>query len=592
MDRTSFADPDRLTVLMGESEGFKQELRLQIIESFPFDANNTTPNIFVINVSHKLDILCLHEDRAQVLYLYHMTRRSNGSPSFKEKSRIPALSAVPVTVGRSQRLLILSPDVIIRIHAPWSTRLNVVLPSNRPWRSISQCGRNRFTLTDSSSVERFHLDLVPQHPLIAWSLDVLECVLDTGIYSLFLSVYGIARLKLKATDTSAFIATLFACFLAVNNRSPSPLPRVVSETKVKHTTSPWKAVQALLDQGTASFDRIQGTGPPKLQSLLPHARELVHHFEGAQRSNHLAVILLALHALSEEIRMHIGMSEHNAILIPILCQLSYWLGRMKFVEYYLTSSADIEITDFDKHAFSGVRDVGLGPQDPWSIYQWLISSIQAAVPRVHHDELLTLEVLMSKVSPEKTYPTEKLSVAKALLPSIDKLQKIYPLLNLRDLRSAFVHALEQNRVTTSWLDGLPLGVAYPLKVALSICKRQPLPAWSDSVCELIDRKDLVELLRVHIHDSEPSPSSSQMPRPIGDVATVTEICQRIQSPDFLSSGPSLADDHDMITNLIFRKDRRMLEVAKLLEYSQPGVTFWFRMTPTITYIPLVLQLTK
>src|SRR5437773_191034 len=61
MDRTSFADPDRLTVLMGEPEGLKRELALEIIESFPFDSNNFISAVFVINASPKLDILCLHE---------------------------------------------------------------------------------------------------------------------------------------------------------------------------------------------------------------------------------------------------------------------------------------------------------------------------------------------------------------------------------------------------------------------------------------------------------------------------------------------------------------------------------------------------
>jgi hypothetical protein len=592
MDRTSFADPDRLTVLLGESEGFKQELSLQIIESFPFDTSIVTPHVFVIRVSQKVDILCLHEERAQVLHLYHLARRSSGTLTFKEKSRIPALSAIPVTVHRSQRLLVLSPDLILRVHAPWNTRLNVVLPSNRTWRSISQCSPNRFTLIDSNhSTERFHLDLVPQHPLIALCFDVLEVILDTGLFSLYLSVYGIARLKPMATDTSAFIVTLFACFLAANNRSPSPLPRVISEPQVNQTSNSWNAIQALLEHRTTSFGRIRNPVSLNLRSLLPGARELVHHFEGAQRSNHLTVILLALHALSEEIRMHIGMSEHNLILIPILCQISYWLGRLKFVEYYLAYSTDIEIIEFEKRSFSGIRDVGLGQQEPWSIYQWLISSVQAAVPRVHQDELLTLEVLMFKASPEKTPPAEKVGLAKSLLPSIDKLRNIYPLLNLRDFRSAFAKALEENSVTTSWIDTLPLGVAYPLRVALSICKRQPLPTWSDSICELIERKDLVELLRMHVHNSEPSPTS-QIPRQVTDIATVTEICHKIQSPELLASGPTLADDHEMITNLIFRKDRRILEVTKLLEYSQPGVTFWFRSTPAITYIFLHLRLMK
>src|SRR5271170_5273466 len=124
MDRTSFADPDRLTVLMTEPEDLKQELNLQIIESFPFDSHNTTPDVFVINVSSKLYILCVHQQHPQVLHLFHLSRRSSGIPTFKEKSRMPAISAAPITIHKSQRLLVLSSDLILRIHAPWHSRLN------------------------------------------------------------------------------------------------------------------------------------------------------------------------------------------------------------------------------------------------------------------------------------------------------------------------------------------------------------------------------------------------------------------------------------------------------------------------------------
>jgi hypothetical protein len=115
---------------------------------------------------------------------------------------------------------------------------------------------------------------------------------------------------------------------------------------------------------------------------------------------------------------------------------------------------------------------------------------------------------------------------------------------------------------------------------LSFCKRQPLSTWSESTYELVDRKDLVELLLMHTRDSDRLSAYSQPSRQIEDVRTVTEVCQKVQSPESLSSGPTLADDHETITKLIFRTDRRMAEVNKLLEYSQPGVTFWLRTAPT------------
>jgi hypothetical protein len=264
--------------------------------------------------------------------------------------------------------------------------------------------------------------------------------------------------------------------------------------------------------------------------------------------------------------------------------LAYWLGRAKFIDYYLTSDVHIETVDYDKRSFSGVREVGLAQQEPWSIYKWLISCLHAANPRVHQDGLLTLDVLLFKAFPEKTPAADKVTQGRHLLPSINKLCNIYPLLNLRDFRSAIIDAMDQNSVTNVWLDSLPLGVAYPLKVALSVCKRQPLSTWSGSICELIDRRDLVKLIRMDPRDHEQSPTYAQLSRQIEEAGTVTEICQKVQSPEVVSPGPSVADDHEVVTNLIFRKDRRMLEVAKLLEYSQPGVTFWFRTSPAMTYV--------
>ena len=581
MDRTSFADPDRLTVLMGEPEGLKQELSLQIIESFPFDSNNTTPDVFVVNASHKLDVLCLHEHRSQLLHLYHISRHASCIPSFKEKSRIPALSAAPICIHTSQRLLILSPDLILRIHAPWHTRLNIVFPSTRPWRLISQINGNRFTLTDTKSQsERYHLGLVPQNRLIAWCLDVFECLLDSSFYSLFLSVYGTARLKAKASDISAFVNTLFACFLAFNDRTPSPSPNPMPDAKSEQ--DPWEKVRSILECKTRSdpTQRSQNFSP---LSYVSQAREFVHHFEGVQRTNHLTVILWALHALSEELRIHIGMSDSNRILVPILCQLAYWLSRPAFVEFYMSSDVHFETIEFDKRSFSNIRHVGLSQQEPWSIYKWLIRCIHAGVSRVQQDELVTLDVLLFKTS-DKTPAADKIAQARSLLPSIDKLLNIYPLLNLHDFRSALIGAMDKNAVTTGWLESLPLGVAYPLKVALSMCQREPLSTWSESVYELISRKDLVELLRMPMQDTDKTPRSTQLPRQADDVSTVTEICQKIQSPESLASGRTLADDHEAITNLIFRNDRRMLEVTKLLEYSQPGVMFWFRPPPSVTYV--------
>jgi len=191
-----------------------------------------------------------------------------------------------------------------------------------------------------------------------------------------------------------------------------------------------------------------------------------------------------------------------------------------------------------------------------------------------------LDGILFKTSLDIVPNNGKVDRARRLLPTIDKLRNIYPLLNIQDFRDAFVKALHENSITPSWLNSLPIGVAYPLRIALSACKRLPLSTWPQSIYELIDRKDLVELLKMHGRGLDLSSGPKNAPKR-HEVSSIAEICQKIQSPESVAAGPTLAEDHENITNLIFRNDRRLLEAAKLLEYSQPGLCFWLRPLPSI-----------
>jgi len=260
---------------------------------------------------------------------------------------------------------------------------------------------------------------------------------------------------------------------------------------------------------------------------------------------------------------------------------------LKFVEYYRTSDINMELVDFDRRALAGLRDVTLAQAEPWSIYTLLIEYLRGNASEDPRGDIPTLEALLYQAYSDKPPTTTKLNRARSLLPSIEKLRHIYPLLITPDSRNTLIQAMQEQAVTVTWLDSLPLGVVYPIKIALSQCQRDPLPIWSSSAYELIGRKDLVELLRLQSHETKPVPTYPSVPQSTEETSTVTEICLKVQSPETMLNGPTFADDHERITNLIFRKDRRMLEVHKLLEFSQPGVSFWFRTPPSVTYCYLV-----
>jgi hypothetical protein len=566
MDRTSFADPDRLTVLMTEPQDLKHELSLHIIESIPFDTETLPPEVYVLNASPKLDILCINARRAKVLHLYYLSGKFSTVPVLKEKVRVPALGFAPVTLHRSQRLLVLSPDLIIRIHAPWLTRLNIVIPMTQRWRSISKVQGNYFKLTDSSdNSEQYHLELAPEHDLIERCMDVLECLLDANLYALFLSVYATAKIKSTANDVGAFTISLFACFLAFNTRSPSPSPGVISEQNF--TADPWTLVVSSSD--SAEHDP---------QRYIAPAGEFVYHFEGTQRSKHLFVMFLALHALSEELRMHLALARHNRILVPLLIQLAYWIGKPAFVDYYLTSDITFTSMEFDKRSLAGVRDAAFASVEPWSIYNWLICCVKAGVPRVSDIDILSLDDLLVKL--EKPSP-QALVQARSLLPSIHKLRQIYPVLNHPDFRAPLLTLTSTLSVTKSWIHSLPLGVSYPLTVALSICRKSPLPSWSSPACELIGRKDLVEFQVLREGKPHFSTTSTKIVEEPTSVAAICAGTLRQEGP--WTTGPKFVEDHELITKLIFRRDRRMGEVTKLVEFSQPGLTFWYRPQAMLGY---------
>ncbi|ODQ53556.1 hypothetical protein SAICODRAFT_38394, partial [Saitoella complicata NRRL Y-17804] len=110
---------------------------------------------------------------------------------------------------------------------------------------------------------------------------------------------------------------------------------------------------------------------------------------------------------------------------------------------------------------------------------------------------------------------------------------------------------------------LPVGLSVPLLEAILQCQVNPPKEWGAEALELIGRKDLKNLVKpdytgfVHaVKEKEPE---------VRDIKTIVQSINEAESKE-----EGLAEvDTNAVTRLLFREDRRLQEVTKLLRTSKP-----------------------
>ncbi|KAI5953598.1 APC1 [Candida jiufengensis] len=296
--------------------------------------------------------------------------------------------------------------------------------------------------------------------------------------------------------------------------------------------------------------------PNSITSLLPKAKLL-------RQTSHLnynlqdliPYIALSLHLLREEFRLDTK-REYLQKLGALLSQLSAWMGWPDiWINYYsismhldrTTRFLSLQILKSPPNLFESLSSLFTDNIVRYLSFSQLVEesdSVDAIVTPVTHNVLKLFEVLVSS----------------QYGPSI-----------LVDMMSAL-------GITS--LEKFPLGIAIPLKEALSVSQENPTFDWTTNSLKLTGREDLSKLL-----SNEYSKDVVFEKPPIENIESLTN---KITTSETISSWDDQSEAKRIsITKLIFDLDRRYFEITTLLHQTKTQTAF-LKTDESITEYDLVL----
>ncbi|KAL7270280.1 Anaphase-promoting complex subunit 1 [Rhizina undulata] len=302
----------------------------------------------------------------------------------------------------------------------------------------------------------------------------------------------------------------------------------------------------------------------------------------------LAMALVSLNLIREEWKLDITMEPAGRRLCPVLRQIAGWLGWTEWVEKYM-----LEDVEMDGWMYDGSRLTIPGtpppPFSPPSIYEWLIACMRGDT-----EKFMTLQDIASpESSTSGSYstttsssrgrnpfssrsgtaspPVQKPVFAK-LTPRTKIITELYTTLcSPGVVDTDVVTRMVELGMTSTSLDLLPEGIAVPLREAVARCQEAPPTTWGVQALDLVGRKDLKMLIEPG-HGRHDASGKWQSPPTHEAMRDVHSICSSTFDPEVVGSYDHLAEnDRQLISSLLFKDDRRIIEATKLLQSNRPSM---------------------
>ena len=290
------------------------------------------------------------------------------------------------------------------------------------------------------------------------------------------------------------------------------------------------------------------------------------------RRTTLQNILLGLHLYREEQKLNSLATNTLHSLTPILAQIGGWLGwgfwSWRESSFYMLESSDLDQWLFDDSEFSISHTVREIPEPP-SIFSYIEKS--ALVPNSSRFPTLLDIIPPSYTSSRSTRSSLPLELLKGLTPkTIMILEFLYSQADHAAIQIPKVVELGFNLCI---LESLPEGVASSIYSTIYSCRMNPTSDWSSSILALIGRDD-ARLLEEHDRPRLAIKTSSR-PRVHEATEDVNLIVQKPYTSDMSGEHDfSSEQDRDVITRMVFGKDQRFDDAAKLLHPVQPSVAYY------------------
>uniref|UniRef100_A0A8C4RIV1 Anaphase-promoting complex subunit 1 n=1 Tax=Erpetoichthys calabaricus TaxID=27687 RepID=A0A8C4RIV1_ERPCA len=258
--------------------------------------------------------------------------------------------------------------------------------------------------------------------------------------------------------------------------------------------------------------------------------------------SHIPAVFYVLHLVYEELKLDNLMRDNTRSLVVLLIQLARDLQLHEYIDFYWRdypslTKACTQTSHMNQPVYFSV--------EPPSVFQWLCCCLKGEsflpfpyLPVIcERTKLIILSFALyilgdySAVSSEPSKYLLKISAAllKPVLPYF-----LFLGFTLRDLES------------------VPIGVALPIRDAIYHCRTQPSSGWSEDVCMLIGRQDLIKQAH-EVTIAKGKSVSSDLPP-----ANETE-----------DEDDGMNDMNQEVISLIWCKDLRVQEVRRLLQSSHP-----------------------
>ncbi|KAG4305862.1 hypothetical protein PORY_000772 [Pneumocystis oryctolagi] len=539
LDRTAFVNNNQLPTLLAESEGLRKEIFVSHIESFPSRCNKLSFTVFSIRPSSGIEVVSIFNKEESMLLILTFRRDEGFSPYLVDSVTVSAIGAAPLVSKCMQKILIFSTkEPNFRLYAPCSPDIEVKVDyiKERIVELTHPVGCRISLKTEDGALKRISFDLEYNTVLVQRCFEALKMILPYKDFEYFQAAFLHQKLSNRSSldEFRSFSVVLFSCFLCGSTQ-----PRYV---------------QNKIDENYSS----------EILEIIIEANRFCQKNDMSIMTKHLSCILQCFHILSEDFKFDSATLLYCHQIIPIKAQMAYWLGWVAFVEKDMLYDEFMTTIAFDKARLEHLN-IPQFPLEPYSVYHNLILMLK----RKEYEQIPSIASIgKANLEYKNMNYTQDFKTATSLSRIVFSLYEtlLNPKLPLQDVVTQMV----EHKFTLDHLKRLPDGVAVPLRDAVRYSQENPLPNWGVEALRLIDRKDLE--YRITVGDERPRkfPPTLSMKKP--EPKDTKTICQEVSDPEtYMSSDRFSEDDHKSVTKLIFREDRRLQEVGKLLQISKQAV---------------------
>ncbi|EMR11760.1 hypothetical protein PNEG_00192 [Pneumocystis murina B123] len=538
LDRMAFVNNNQLPALLGESEGLRKEIFVTHIESFPSHCTKHTFTVFSIRPSPGIEVVSIFNKEESSLLILTFRRDEGFSPYLIDSVTIPAIGAAPLISKSMEKILIFSiKKPILKLSAPCSPDIEVKINYTKEEiiELVHPVGCKVSLKRSDGTLRRIFFDLEYKTVLVQKCFEAFKVILPYRDFEYFHAAF----LHQKSDNSNfhefkSFSVILFSCFL-----SGSIQPRHIQ-------------------------NKIDGNFSNEIIEVIIEANSFCQRNDMSIMRKHLSSILQCLHILSEDFKFDSATLLYCRQIIPVKAQMAYWLGWSAFVEKDILYDEFMTTIVFDKVRLEHLN-VPQFPSEPYSVYHNLILMLKekkyVPVPSIMNIAKTDLEYKnLNYIQGSKTISL----LSKTIFSLYETL--LNPKLPLQDVVTQMV----EHKFTLDHLKRLPDAVSIPLRDAIRYSQENPLPNWGVEALRLIDRKDLE--YHITVGDERPRRFPPTLSVKIPEPKDTKAICQEVLDPEIhISFDRFSEEDHKFVTKLIFREDRRLQEVSKLLQISKQAV---------------------